>query len=84
MALKAMQHITVELDIPNTAHIPEDYNLRDAIVALLYKQGFLSAAEAAEIMEVARRDVEDSLKSYGVAAVNQEQIHYDLKNIGHS
>ena len=79
-----MQHFTVELDLPNSVRLPDNYSFRDAMVASLYRQGVVSAGEASEAIGIPRRDLEDSLSQYGVSAVNQEQISYDLKNIDQS
>ncbi|NKB60980.1 MAG: hypothetical protein GKR95_15255 [Gammaproteobacteria bacterium] len=73
---KEMQHVVVELDIPDSVQVPDYYDWGEAQVAQMYRAGIMSGREAAETLDVPHRDIIDILSKYGVAAANIE--NYDL------
>lgn len=78
---REVQHINIQIDVPETVQIPKDYDLRVAQIALMYKQGIMSGGEAAQSLGVPARDVIDHLSKYGVAAANIENRELSLGNV---
>ena len=58
---KEMQHVTVELNIPDTVQVPDYYDWGEAQVAQMYRAGIMSGREAAQTLGVPHRDIIDVL-----------------------
>jgi len=71
------------IDLPTSVILPPDVAndqkmMRDALAAVLYKQGRISPAQAREMMGVTRREFEDRLADFGYAVVDEADLAAEL------
>lgn len=74
------------IDLPASVDLPPDVandqkTMRDALAAVLYKQGRISPTQAREMMGVSRREFEDRLADFGYAVLDEHDLASELETL---
>lgn len=71
------------IDLPTSVDLPPDVvndqkTMRDALAAVLYRQGRISPAQARAMMGLDRRGFEDRLADFGFAVVDVDDLDAEV------
>ena len=69
----------VQLELPDSINVDSDY-VKEAVMAVLYSTGKLSAHQACRILSISRRTFEEMLPHYGFSALvdSDENLEIEL------
>lgn len=69
----------VQLELPDLVNVDSNY-VKEALMAVLYSTGKLSAHQACQILTVSRRTFEEMLPRYGFSALvdSDENLEIEL------
>lgn len=68
----------VQLELPDSVNVDSNY-IKEAVMAVLYSTGKLSAHQACQILEISRRRFEDMLPRYGFSALVDSDENLDIE-----
>jgi hypothetical protein len=69
----------VQLELPDSVNVDPTY-VKEALMAVLYSRGKLSAGQACQALSMTRRSFEEMLPKYGFSALvdNEENLEIEL------
>ncbi|MBD2429080.1 UPF0175 family protein [Phormidium sp. FACHB-1136] len=69
----------VQLELPDSVNVDSDY-VKEAVMAVLYSTGKLSAQQACRILAISRRTFEEMLPRYGFSVLvdSDENLEIEL------
>lgn len=69
----------VQLELPDSVNVDSNY-VKEAVMAVLYSTGKLSAHQACQILEISRRSFGDMLPHYGFSVLvdSDENLNLEL------
>lgn len=70
----------VQLELPDSVNVDSDY-VKEAVLAVLYSTGKLSAHQACQILAVSRRTFEDRLLRYGFSALVDSGRNLNIEQV---
>ncbi|MBW4481952.1 MAG: UPF0175 family protein [Tildeniella torsiva UHER 1998/13D] len=68
----------VQLELPDSVNIDSSY-VKEALMAVLYSTGKLSAHQACQILNVTRRSFEEMLPHYGFSVLVDSDDNLDFE-----
>ena len=70
----------VQLELPDSVNVDSDY-VKEAVLAVLYSTGKLSAHQACQILAVPHRTFEDRLPRYGFSALVDSDRNLNIEQV---
>ena len=71
----------VQLELPDSVNVDAN-DVKEAVTAVLYSTGKLSAHQACQILAVSRRTFEDMLPRYGFSALVDSDENLAIERVG--
>lgn len=68
----------VQLELPDSVNVDSHY-VKEAVMAVLYSTGKLSAYQACQILAVSRRTFEEMLPRYGFSVLVDSDENLDIE-----
>ena len=68
----------VQLELPDSVNIDSSY-VKEALMAVLYSTGKLSAYQACQILSMSRRSFDEMLPHYGFSALVDSDENLDIE-----
>jgi len=72
----------MKIDIPHLEEQAPDINpeyLKELVVSNLYRLGTLSSSQSCEILNIRRRDFEETLTSFGISTMPGDKHSIDIE-----